>query len=123
MFLNIGNDGGVLRYCCLLHDTISQLNNLSKSLQRSVSTLAEAQSCLSATHAVIEKYKSRPKLRAVLDTDSYEGVLLKPTDADQHDKAKNELINSLCQCITARFSDVNSGVLQAMLLTSLFRFW
>ena len=53
-FPNIGKDGGVL-----LHDTIYQLSNLSKSLQRSVSTLAEAQSCLSSTQAVIEKYKSR----------------------------------------------------------------
>ncbi|KAA8585661.1 hypothetical protein FQN60_004355 [Etheostoma spectabile] len=49
-----------------------------------------------------------PKLRAVLDTDTYVGVFLKPTDTNQHDKAKNELINSLCRCITARFSDVNS---------------
>ncbi|XP_046905684.1 zinc finger protein 862-like isoform X2 [Hypomesus transpacificus] len=123
-FLKIGKDGGVLRFCCLLHDTIYQLSSLSKSLQRSVSTLAEAQSCLSSTQAVIEKYKSRPgpKLRAVLDTDTYEGVLLNPTDADQHDKAKNELIDSLCRCITARFSDVNSGVLQAMRLTS-FQCW
>ncbi|XP_032362928.1 uncharacterized protein LOC116674775 [Etheostoma spectabile] len=123
-FLNIGKDGGVLRFCCLLHDTIYQLSNLSKSLQRSVSTVAEAQSCLSSTQAVIEKYKSRPgpKLRAVLDTDTYEGVLLRPTDADRHDKAKNELIDSLCRCITARFSDVNSGVLQAMRLTS-FQYW
>ncbi|XP_073719911.1 zinc finger protein 862 isoform X2 [Misgurnus anguillicaudatus] len=120
----MGKDGGVLRFCCLLHGTIYQLSNLSKSLQRSVSTLAEAQSCLSSTQAVIEKYKSRPgpKTRAVLDTDTYEGVLLKPTDADKHDKAKNELIDSLCQCITARFSDVNSGVLQAMRLTS-FHCW
>ncbi|XP_034725476.1 zinc finger protein 862-like [Etheostoma cragini] len=123
-FLNIGKDGGVLRFCCLLHDTIYQLSNLSKSLQRSVSTVAEAQSCLSSTQAVIEKYKSRPgpKLRAVLDTDTYEGVHLRPTDADRHDKAKNELIDSLCRCITARFSDVNSGVLQAMRLTS-FQYW
>ncbi|KAK7157275.1 hypothetical protein R3I93_008680 [Phoxinus phoxinus] len=123
-FLNIGKDGGVLRFWCLLHDTIYQLSNLSKSLQRSVSTLAEAQSCLTSTQAVIEKYKSKPgpKGLAVLDTDTYEGVLLKPTDADQHDKAKNELINSLCRCITARFSDVNSGVLQAMRLTS-FQCW
>ncbi|TDH07307.1 hypothetical protein EPR50_G00104580 [Perca flavescens] len=77
--LKIGKDGGVLRFCCLLHDTIFQLSNLSKSLQRSVSTLAEAQSCLSSTQAVIEMYKSR-------------------------------------------FSDVNSGVLQAMRLTS-FQCW
>ncbi|KAL7386854.1 hypothetical protein ABVT39_014860 [Epinephelus coioides] len=119
-FLNIAKDGGVLRFCCLLHDTIYQLSNLSKSLQRSVSVLAEAQSCLSSTQAVIEKYKLRPgpKLRAVLDTDTYEEVLLKPTNADHHDKAKNELINSLCRCITAGFGDVNSGVLQAMRLTS-----
>ncbi|CAM4558629.1 unnamed protein product [Leuciscus chuanchicus] len=61
-FLNIGKDGGVLRFCCLLHDTIYQLSNLSKSLQRSVSTLAEAQSCLSSTQAVIEKYKSSETL-------------------------------------------------------------
>ncbi|XP_032382304.1 uncharacterized protein LOC116695889 [Etheostoma spectabile] len=95
------------------------------SLQRSVSTMAEAQSCLSSTQAVIEKYKSRPgpKLRAVLDTDTYEGVLLKPTDVDRHDKAKNELIDSLYRiCITDRFSDVNSGFLQAMRLTS-FQYW
>ncbi|KAK2894897.1 hypothetical protein Q8A67_012126 [Cirrhinus molitorella] len=84
-FLNIAKDGVVLRFCCFLHDTIYQLSNLSKSLQRSVSTLAEAQSCLSSTQAVIEKYKSRPgpKLRSVLDTDTYEGVLLKPSDAGQ----------------------------------------
>ncbi|XP_032364193.1 zinc finger protein 862 [Etheostoma spectabile] len=123
-FLNIGKDGGVLRFCCLLHDTIYQLSNLSKSLQRSVSTVAEAQSCLSSTQAVIEKYKSRPgpKLRAVLDTDTYEGVLLRPTDADRHDKAKNELMGSLCRGITARFSDVNSGVLQALRRTR-FQYW
>ncbi|CAL9685344.1 unnamed protein product [Knipowitschia caucasica] len=123
-FLNIAKNGVVLRFCCLLHDTIYQLKNLSKSLQRSVSTLAEAQRCLSSTQAVIEKYKSRPgpKLRSVLDTDTYEGVLLKPSDAGQHDKAKNELIDSLCQCITARFSDVNSGVLHAMRLAS-FQCW
>uniref|UniRef100_A0A1A8KL82 Si:dkeyp-19e1.4 n=1 Tax=Nothobranchius kuhntae TaxID=321403 RepID=A0A1A8KL82_NOTKU len=123
-FLNIAKDGGVLRFCCLLHDTIYQLSSLSKSLQRSVSTLAEAQSCLSSTQAAIQKYKSRPgpKLRSVLDTDTYEGVLLKPSDAGQHNKAKNELIGSLCQCITARFSDVNSGVLHAMRLTS-FQCW
>ena len=70
----------------------------------------------------LHKRRSGPKLRAVLDTDTFEGVLLKPTDADQHDKAKNELIDSLCRCITARFSDVNSGVLQAMRLTS-FKCW
>ncbi|CAL8306877.1 unnamed protein product [Merluccius merluccius] len=58
-FLNIAKDGGVLRFCCLLHDTIYQLSNLSKSLQRSVSNLAEAQRCLSS------KYKSRiPKRHA-----------------------------------------------------------
>ncbi|XP_036965917.1 glycine receptor subunit alpha-3 isoform X4 [Acanthopagrus latus] len=69
-FLNIAKDGGVLRFCCLLHDAIYQLSNLSKSLHRS--TLAEAQRCPSSTQAVIEKYKSRrgPKLRAVLDTEA-----------------------------------------------------
>ncbi|CAM4636587.1 unnamed protein product [Leuciscus chuanchicus] len=56
-------------------------------------------------HHLEEKCRPGPKLRAVLDTDNYEGVLLKPTDADQHDKAKNELIDSLCRCITARFSE------------------
>lgn len=73
-------------------------------------------------HLSLHNCRPGPKLRAVLDTDTYEGVLLKPTDADQHDKAKNELIDSLCWCITARFSDVNSGVLQAMRLTS-FQCW
>ncbi|XP_049889995.1 uncharacterized protein LOC126383508 isoform X2 [Epinephelus moara] len=32
--MNIAKDGGALRFCCLLHDTIYQLSNLSKSLQR-----------------------------------------------------------------------------------------
>ncbi|KAA8595937.1 hypothetical protein FQN60_011228, partial [Etheostoma spectabile] len=32
-FLNKGKDGGVLRFCCLLHDTIYKLSNLSRSLQ------------------------------------------------------------------------------------------
>ncbi|KAK2894899.1 hypothetical protein Q8A67_012128 [Cirrhinus molitorella] len=92
-FLNIAKDGVVLRFCCFLHDTIYQLSNLSKSLQRSVSTLAEAQSCLSSTQAVIEKYKSRPgpKLRSVLDTDTYEGVLLKPSDAGQSTMASKRV--------------------------------
>ncbi|CAK6975890.1 zinc finger protein 862-like [Scomber scombrus] len=123
-FLNIAKDGGVLRFCCLLHDIIFQSGNLSKSLQKSTVTLAEAHSCLSSTQAVIEKYKSRPgpKLRAALETDIYEGVLLKPTKPDQHDKSKNDLIDALCQCITSRFGDTNSGVLKAMRLIN-FQCW
>ena len=61
-FFNIAKDGGVLRFCCLLHDIIFQLSNLSKSLQKSAVTLAEAHSCLSSTQAVIEKYKSRYRI-------------------------------------------------------------
>lgn len=63
-----------------------------------------------------------PKLRAALETDIYEGVLLKPTKPDQHDKSKNDLIDALCQCITSRFADVNSGVLKAMRLIN-FQCW
>ncbi|KAL0973522.1 hypothetical protein UPYG_G00205270 [Umbra pygmaea] len=60
-------------------------------------------------HLSVHNCRPGPNLRAVLDADTYEGVLLKPTDANQHDMAKNVLIDSLCRCITARFSDVNSG--------------
>ncbi|KAK0140097.1 Zinc finger protein 862 [Merluccius polli] len=51
-FLNIAKDGFAV------FSMTPQLSNLSKSLQRSVSTLAEAKRCLSSTQAVIEKYKS-----------------------------------------------------------------
>ena len=70
----------------------------------------------------LHNYRPGPKMRAVLDTDAFEGVHLKPTDPDQFDRARKELIDSLCRCITARFSDVNSGVQQAMRLTS-FQCW
>ncbi|KAB5574978.1 hypothetical protein PHYPO_G00215330 [Pangasianodon hypophthalmus] len=123
-FLNIINDGTLVKFSCLLYDILTHLSNLSVTLQKSLVTLAEAQSCLSSTQAVLKKYKSRlgPKLRSVLEADTYENVHLKPPNAEQLDMAKKQVIDSLCQCLTKRLGDVSSVVLKAMRLIS-FQCW
>ena len=49
----------VLRFSGFLHDTLSHLSRVSETLQKSDISIADAHSCLSATHAVLESYKTR----------------------------------------------------------------
>ncbi|XP_049892465.1 zinc finger protein 862-like isoform X1 [Epinephelus moara] len=49
----------VLRFSGFLHDTLSHLSRVSERLQKSDISIADAHSCLSSTHAVLESYKTR----------------------------------------------------------------
>lgn len=49
----------VLWFSGFLHDTLSHLSSVSETLQKSAISIADAHSCLSSTHAVLERYKTR----------------------------------------------------------------
>ena len=58
-FYSTAREAAFICFCGFLHDTLTHLGSLSFSLQRSTVTIAEAHSCLSATQAVLKKYKIR----------------------------------------------------------------
>ncbi|KAL7387779.1 hypothetical protein ABVT39_000839, partial [Epinephelus coioides] len=57
----------VLRFSGFLHDTLSHLSRVSEALQKSDISIADAHSCLSSTHAVLESYKIRDTCPNVLE--------------------------------------------------------
>ncbi|XP_059201277.1 zinc finger protein 862-like [Centropristis striata] len=123
-FCKWATDGATLKFCCFMHDTLTHLGNLSVTLQQSCLTVADVDSCLTSTQAVICKYKSRPgpMLSKVLDSTSYEGVRLSHSDTSQMMANKDKLLDKLSESMDNRFSDVGSGILSNTKIVS-FQQW
>ncbi|XP_073667564.1 zinc finger protein 862-like [Paramisgurnus dabryanus] len=123
-FYKLMTDGDVLKFSSFLHDTLTHLSNLSLKLQQSCLTVADVHSCLTSTQAVILKYKYRPgpMLRKVLDSNTYQGVNLRPSDTSHMMANKDKLLDKLSDSMDNRFGDVGSGILNDSKIVS-FQQW
>ncbi|XP_046900272.1 uncharacterized protein LOC124483769 isoform X2 [Hypomesus transpacificus] len=125
-FYQMAKDPGVVMFSCFLHDSLTHLSNLSASMQRPSITVAEVQSSLIATQAVLTKHKNRPgpRLRSFLeDPATFEGVTLAVPREDLSlagvNSKKDKLIDTFCSSMATRFCDFSSGVLHASKLVDI----
>ncbi|XP_035851883.1 uncharacterized protein LOC116034055 [Sander lucioperca] len=114
-------------FSCFMHDCLTHLSNLSASMQQPSLTVAEVQTSLIATQAVLTKHKNRPgpRLRACLENpaDTFEGVTLAAPRDDlslaRVNSTKDKLIDKFCSSMATRFCDFSSGVLHASKLVDI----
>ncbi|KAJ8272966.1 hypothetical protein GJAV_G00095620 [Gymnothorax javanicus] len=111
----------VLRFSGFLHDTLRHLSRVSETLQKSDISIADAHSCLSSTHALLESYKTRagPMTKATQD-EVFKGVSLTsgramPRGQEGEDRVliscQEQLLDRLIESIRDRFKDRSSDVL------------
>ncbi|KAJ7998145.1 hypothetical protein DPEC_G00219560 [Dallia pectoralis] len=90
-------------FSCFMHDCLTHLSNLSASMQRPSLTVAEVQTSLIATQAVLNT-RTAPRHDLSLA---------------RVNSTKDKLIDTFCSSMATRFSDFSSGVLHASKLVDI----
>ncbi|XP_060782584.1 zinc finger protein 862-like [Neoarius graeffei] len=109
-------DPVALMFCNFMHDCLTQLSSLSKTVQTSDVTVADVHNCLATTQTILTKYKTRsgPKVKAHVDQHESDD-----NTVNRVMRAKSLLLDKLCQTLQTRFSDMSMSILQATKLVNL----